>query len=56
MAVTIKTVQEVEKMRTAGRYLGEVLEELVASVKPGMTTKDLDILGEKLIRKHLPAL
>ena len=52
MAVTIKTEQEIEKMCIAGKYLGEVLEELVAALKPGKTTGELNALGEKLIRQH----
>lgn len=52
MPVTIKTEHEIELMRVAGRYLAEVHEELAAALKPGMTTKDIDRLGEKLIRKR----
>ena len=37
-------------MREAGRLLAEVHEELAAFVKPGISTKDIDKLGEKLIR------
>ena len=57
MAVSIKTGKEIEIMRTAGRMLGEVLEELSASVRPGMSTKEVDVLGERLIRRKggLPA-
>ena len=39
-------------MRTAGRLLGEVLEELKSSVKPGWTTHQVNALGEKLIRSR----
>ena len=52
MAVTIKTEREIELMRIAGQYLAEVHEELAAALKPGMSTKDVDRLGEKLIRKR----
>ena len=37
-------------MREAGRLLAEVHDELAAFVKPGISTKDIDKLGEKLIR------
>ena len=50
MAVSIKSPREIEYMRTAGRYLGGVLEELLASVRVGWTTAQVNDLGEKLIR------
>ena len=50
MSVTIKSAREIELMREAGRLLAEVHEELAASIKPGISTKDIDKLGEKLIR------
>ena len=42
MSVTIKTPQEIEKMRIAGRLAAEVLEMVAAHVKPGVTTEQLD--------------
>lgn len=50
MSVTIKSAREIELMREAGRLLAEVHEELAAYVKPGISTKDIDKYGEKLIR------
>ncbi len=50
MAVTIKSPREIEIMREAGRLLAEVLDELAAQLKPGMSTLDLDRIGERLIR------
>lgn len=50
MSVTIKSAREIEYMREAGRLLAEVHEELAAYVKPGISTKDIDRYGEKLIR------
>ncbi len=52
MSVTIKSAREIELMREAGRLLEEVHNELAAFVKPGISTKDIDILGEKLIRER----
>ena len=42
MPVTIKTVEQIEKMRTAGRLAAEVLEMLVPHVKAGVSTEQLD--------------
>lgn len=52
MAVTIKSAREIELMREAGKLLAEVHEELGKALKPGMTTLDIDILGERLIRER----
>lgn len=41
MQTKIKTADEIAAMRESGRMLGSVLEVLKASVKVGMTTKDL---------------
>lgn len=52
MAVTIKSAREIELMREAGKILASVHDELGKAIKPGISTKDIDILGEKLIREH----
>lgn len=42
MSVTIKTPEEIEKMRVAGRLAAEVLEMIEPHVKPGVSTEELD--------------
>jgi methionyl aminopeptidase len=42
MAVSIKTPEEIEKMRIAGRLAGEVLQMIRPHVQPGVTTSELD--------------
>ncbi len=42
MAVTIKTPNEIELMRTAGRLAAEVLEMIEPHVVPGISTGELD--------------
>ena len=42
MTVTIKTPDEIEKMRVAGRLAAEVLEMIGEHVKPGVTTEEID--------------
>jgi methionyl aminopeptidase len=44
MPVSIKTPQEIEKMRIAGRLAGEVLDYITPFVRPGVTTGELDTL------------
>ncbi len=42
MSILIKTPDEIEKMRVAGRLAAEVLEMIAPYVKPGITTNELD--------------
>lgn len=46
---TIKTQEEIEKMRVAGRLAARVLEDLGKMVKPGVTTRQLEIACRDLI-------
>ncbi len=50
MAVTIKTAREINLMRESCRRLEIVFDELEKMVKPGISTKDIDREGERLIR------
>ena len=50
MSVTIKSAKEIELMRESGRLLGIVHKELEKAIKPGISTKEIDRLGEQLIR------
>jgi len=44
MTVSIKSSEEIEKMRVAGRLAAEVLEMVEAHVRPGVSTDELDQL------------
>ena len=44
MPVHIKSAEEIEKMRTAGRLAAEVLEMIAEHVRPGVTTNHLNDL------------
>jgi methionyl aminopeptidase len=48
--VEIKTPDQIAKMRVAGRLVGETLELLRSSVKPGVNTGELDRIAEEHIR------
>ena len=50
MSVTIKSEGQIELMREAGRLLAIMHEELHKAIKPGMTTMEIDRLGETIIR------
>jgi len=49
--IVCRSAAELEKMRAAGRLVGEVLTELTARVAPGVTTAALDEVAEELIRR-----
>jgi methionyl aminopeptidase len=46
--ITIKSEEEVKIMREAGRVVGQVLELLAETVRPGLVVKELD----KIVRKE----
>jgi methionyl aminopeptidase len=49
--ITLKSKRELGIMRDASRIVGEILLELKAEVRPGITTADLDRKAEELTRK-----
>lgn len=51
MAVTVKSEREIALMRESCRLLAIVHKELEEKLHPGMTTLDIDTLGEKIIRQ-----
>ena len=58
MTATIKSAEEIEKMRVAGRLAAEVLEMIGEHVKPGVTTEELDRICHDYIvnvQKAIPA-
>ena len=52
MAITIKSAREIELMTKAGSILEIVHEELEKALKPGMTTMDINAIGEEVIRSY----
>jgi len=52
MAITIKSAREIELMTEAGRILEIVHEEMKKALRPGMSTKDIDRIGEEVIRSY----
>lgn len=56
MAITIKTPEEVERMRVAGRLAAEVLAMIERYVKPGVTTEQLDQICHRYIVNDLASI
>ena len=52
MKVYLKTEEEVELLREANLIIGKTLAELAKIIKPGVTTRQLDVLAETVIRDH----
>jgi methionyl aminopeptidase len=50
MAIIIKTQEEIETIRECGHRLATVLHKVKEKVVAGVSTKDLDLYAEKLIR------
>jgi methionyl aminopeptidase len=48
--ITIKSAREIELMRVSGKITAKTLTMLMKTVKPGMTTADVDKLAEDSIR------
>jgi methionyl aminopeptidase len=48
--IQIKSKRELDKMREAGRHVGEILVQLAALAKPGVTTAELDRAARAEIR------
>lgn len=52
MPVTIKSAREIELMRAAGKILAKVHQDLGKVLRPGMTTLEIDRMGEDMIRSY----
>ncbi len=52
MAIVIKSQKEIELMREAGRILALTHEEMKKAIKPGISTYEIDRIGEEVIRSY----
>ncbi len=50
--MTTKTKEEIDLLREGGRRLAKVLNQVAHAVRPGVSTFELDQMGEKLIREE----
>jgi methionyl aminopeptidase len=50
--IILKSDREIEKMTNAGRLVAETHAFLKSIIKPGVTTKELDVAAEDFIRSH----
>jgi methionyl aminopeptidase len=52
MGIEIKSEKEIAMMRQAGHIVAEVLKIMTDQLKPGMKTKELDIIAERELKKR----
>jgi methionyl aminopeptidase len=50
--ISTKTKGELDLMRQAGQVVGQTIEEVSKYIKPGITTGELDKIGEEFIRSR----
>lgn len=50
--MTIETEDDVTALRRIGRIVSQVLQEMLEAAEPGMTTRELDDLGARLLERH----
>ncbi|MBO2532824.1 methionine aminopeptidase, type I [Planifilum fulgidum] len=50
--IVLKSAKELERMRRAGWIVREAHREVQKAIRPGVTTKELDRIADRVIRKH----
>src|SRR3954463_4144786 len=50
--MTIETEDDVAALQRIGKIVSSVLQEMLDAAEPGMTTLELDALGEQLLERH----
>jgi methionyl aminopeptidase len=50
--MTIETQDDVAALKRIGKIVSHVLQEMLDAAEPGMTTRELDALGEQLLERH----
>lgn len=50
--IQLKSKDEIEKIRAAGKIVEEIFASLKSAIKPGVSTLELDILAREIVNKH----
>src|ERR671914_1338034 len=48
--IFLKTAEEIDRMRRAGRVVARTIDAVLRAVRPGIRTHELDSIAEKIIR------
>lgn len=52
MSIIVKTDEEIKLMRQAGRIVAEILAIMREQIRPGMATRELDLIAERELKKR----
>ena len=50
--MTIGSEDQLEKLRHVGRVVAQTMAAMAAALEPGMTTRELDALGRRLLERE----
>ena len=50
--MTVQSASDLASMRAVGRLVGQAIREMRAAAVPGITTEQLDAVGERYLRRH----
>jgi len=50
--IILKNKEEIELLRKSNHLVAKILNELALNIRPGITTKELDLMAERLIKKN----
>lgn len=50
--MTVRGQRDIDGLRAAGRVVAETLETMKESLREGMTTRELDLIGAAVLKKH----
>jgi methionyl aminopeptidase len=50
--MTIETEDDVIALKRVGNIVAQVLQQMLDAAEPGMTTRELDAIGERLLEQH----
>jgi methionyl aminopeptidase len=52
MGIEIKSAEEIALMRHSGKIVADIIKIIVDQIKPGMKTKDMDMIAENELKKR----
>lgn len=50
--MTIETQDDVVALKRIGKIVSYVLQEMLDAAEPGMTKREMDSMGERLLERH----
>lgn len=50
--MTVESQDDIDGLKKVGRAVAQVLQHMLKVAKPGMTTRELDQIGERLLAEH----